>query len=392
MSDLNVLFISRRNVHAAYYRSLIDQLDLSSKIHTMGKPSLPSVKCFSEAFSKNLDDIVDSQYKRKVARSPKFWKLSGIGYAYKKILGLTEKLRLAKYLNLLNKENPNIVILWNGNKLPNQTVALAAKMSQVKLYFYENGLLPNTTSLDPQGVNEASSVSRDPGFYFNEKIETLPIFEPPELIAREQHKKRQKGNVIDLPERYIFVPFQVPHDTQVVCFSPWIDSMESLYDEVMLAVNQLGDPTLKIIFKEHPSWHKHFDGLYQKDMNAIFANHNDTEQLISGAEAVITINSTVGLEALQLGKKVITLGEACYNIEGLVLACKNRSELADHLTQLDHWQPDLNLRNNYFRYLQYVYCVDGSWKKCTSEHVLAVNKRLTQGDLFSFFSQDKSAK
>lgn len=389
---MSILFVSRKNVHVKYYNKLREQLGLPSKMHIMGKPSLSAFKYLNQAFSQPLDNIINSQYKRKMARSPSFWGRAEVRYPYKAILKLTERLRLAKYMALFNQEKPDFAIIWNGNKLPNQTVALAAKLSQVKLYFYENGLLPNTTSLDPAGVNQASSVPRTRDFYFNKNIETLPVFEPPKITAREQHKKRQAGDGIDLPERYIFVPFQVPHDTQVVCFSPWIDSMESLYHEVMSAVNQIGDPTLKIIFKEHPSWHKHFDDLYQKSTNAVFANHNDTEQLISGAEAVITINSTVGLEALQLGKKVITLGEACYNIDGLVLTSNNRSELIEHLKQLDHWQPNLDLRNNYFRYLQYVYCVNGSWKKCTSEHVLAVNKRLTQDDLFALFSQDKGAK
>lgn len=380
---MSILFVSRNSVHARYYRKIVGHLDADTKIHIMGKPSLAALAQLGRAFSHSMDDMVHSQYKRKLAKKPGFWQKSWVRDSYKVMLGVVEKLRLAKYLALLEQEKPDYLVIWNGNKLPNQTVALAAQVLNIPTYFFENGLIPGTTSLDPQGVNYVSSVPRDKAFYFSEQIEQLPAFTAPEIAARAQHVKRQSGDAVELPERYLFVPFQVPHDTQVVCFSSWISSMEQLYLEVMSAVKKLNDPGLKVVFKEHPSWHQHFTELYAKEGQGIFANHNDTVQLIQGAEAVITINSTVGLEALQLGKKVITVGEACYNLPDLVLNSRSQSELTEHLQQLNSWQPDLTLRNNFFRYLQHVYSVTGKWGECSAEHIQAVNQRLEKQDLFA---------
>jgi len=380
---LSILFVSRNSIHARYYKKLVDHLDADTKIHIMGKPSLGALKKLSQAFNQSMDEIVFSQYKRKLAKKPAFWQKTWVRHSYCAALSVVEKLRLAKYLALMEQEKPDYLVIWNGNKLPNQTVGLAAQILGINTYFFENGLVPGTTSVDPKGVNYASSVPRDKAFYFSDKIDRLPAFTAPEIAVRAQHVKRQSGNAIDLPERYLFVPFQVPHDTQVVCFSSWISSMEQLYLEVMSAVEQLNDSELKVVFKEHPSWPQHFTELYAQDKQAIFANHNDTVQLIQGAEAVITLNSTVGLEALQLDKKVITLGEACYNIPDLVLNSRSRSELAQHLQQLSHWQPDLTLRNNFFRYLEHVYCVAGKWAEGDERHFKAVNQRLMAQDLFA---------
>lgn len=75
-----------------------------------------------------------------------------------------ERLRYAKYLALLNNVDPEYVVLWNGNKLPNITVAMAAKALGINQFYYENGLLPGTSSLDPRGINFNASLSRDPSF------------------------------------------------------------------------------------------------------------------------------------------------------------------------------------------------------------------------------------
>ena len=72
-----------------------------------------------------------------------------------------------------------------------------------------------------------------------------------------------------------------------------------------------------------------------------------------------------------------------YILPDLVLNSRSRSELAQHLQQLSHWQPDLTLRNNFFRYLEHVYCVAGKWAEGDERHFKAVNQRLMAQDLFA---------
>jgi capsular polysaccharide export protein len=61
--------------------------------------------------------------------------------------------------------------------------------------------------------------------------------------------------------------------------------------------------------------------------------------IIQGSQGVVTVNSTVGIRAVQLGSPVITLGDAIYDVDGLAFqggidqfwtaAPKPSSELVD---------------------------------------------------------------
>ncbi|MGI2171031.1 capsular biosynthesis protein [Shewanella sp. MF05960] len=377
------LFISRKNVHAKYYKKIIKKVSMDCQLHIMGLPKFTAVNYLKNAFNVDFDGVVKSQLIRKRARSP-IWANAAVSAAYRFLLVLIERLRYAKYLALLNEVKPECIVIWNGNKLPNITVAMVAKSLGIKQFYYENGLLPGTSSLDPRGINFNASLSRDPSFYLNFDPQNLLEFSEPEIIPREDHKKRCAFDSTKIPERYIFAPFQVPHDTQIASFSPWIDSMEMFYDEVLKAVKSLNDPSLKVVFKEHPSWHKHYSHLYNKDSIATFANGNKTCDLIQCAEAVVTINSTVGLEALLLSKSVLTLGQACYNIEGLVKNANNPEQLSENIKAvIQGWEPNLQLRSKFFKFIEHVYSIPGVWKHTEDKHIKAIEARFTGSDEFA---------
>jgi capsular polysaccharide export protein len=342
------------------------------------------------ACKKNFDDVIQKQIKRKKAQS-EFWNIRIVEKVYTFVMKVHEKLRYAKYIALLKESKPKNVIIWNGKKLPNITVVMAAEHLKINVFYFENGLMPGTTTLDPKGVNASASLTRDPSFYLKFDPENKLSFSPPQLSQRGNHKKRQVFLDKDLPENYIFVAFQVPHDTQIASHSPWISSMEMLYDEVIKAVKSINDPSLKVVFKEHPTWHKHYESLYYKNDIGIFANGNTTSELIQQSKAVITINSTVGLEALLLNKKVITLGEACYNIEDLVLHANNSHDLIYCVKKINQgWTLNQILRDKFFTYLEHVYCIPGSRKEAEKKHLDAIRNRLNGSDSFSLSLNKKT--
>ncbi|WP_262501230.1 capsular biosynthesis protein [Pseudoalteromonas sp. FUC4] len=362
---------------------------MDCQLHIMGAPKLSAVKYLKNAFQVNFTDVVNSQLKRKRARNA-IWNNPVITAVYTAGLVLFERLRYAKYFALLTETNPECIVTWNGNKLPNTTVAMAAKALGIKQFYYENGLLPGTSSLDPSGINYNASLSRDPSFYLNFDPQDELNFCAPDLIPRADHKKRCEFECADVPERYIFAPFQVPHDTQLASFSPWIDSMDMFYEEVIKALKSLNDPSLKVVFKEHPSWHKHYAHLYEKDSIAVFANGNQTSDLIKCAEAVVTINSTVGLEALLLNKRVLTLGQTCYNIEGLVKHASTAEQLAENMNEVvQGWQPNTLLRDKFFSFIEHVYCIPGVWKHTEDKHIKAIEARFTGNDEFAKYHGNK---
>jgi capsular polysaccharide export protein len=109
--------------------------------------------------------------------------------------------------------------------------------------------------------------------------------------------------------------------------------------------------------------------------NVLFAT-NQTQDLIKNAKAVITINSSVGIESLLFNKRVITLGEAFYNIDGIVKHIKP-NELKNTLKNLD-WEVDERLIKNFLGYLYYEYLIPSSWKHPDKSHFEKLTSRISQ--------------
>jgi len=103
--------------------------------------------------------------------------------------------------------------------------------------------------------------------------------------------------------------------------------------------------------KEHPSFALSIRNKVRPHPRILFANSNETRELIESAAGVLTINSTVGLEALTLGRKVVALGDAPYNVEGLVQMAASVPEVIDRLSALDIFTPDEVLRDTFIGYV-----------------------------------------
>nr|VFJ94294.1 MAG: Methyltransferase domain-containing protein [Candidatus Kentron sp. H]VFJ94838.1 MAG: Methyltransferase domain-containing protein [Candidatus Kentron sp. H]VFK01303.1 MAG: Methyltransferase domain-containing protein [Candidatus Kentron sp. H] len=297
-----------------------------------------------------------------------------------KILNFRMKaaIKISKFINYLKIRNPDLIILWNGLRLNEQCVSQAAKKLNIPVLYMENGLLPNTTTLDPRGVNYLNSVPREKSF-FESIQEQEDRAEFPELVPRAPLEGKKAGNEIELPSQYIFVPFQVEDDSQIVLFSPLVKKMDELVDITVECVEP--NQSLALVFKEHPTSPIDYTQLrerYRGNDYVIFANGNSTQSLIDGARAVITINSTVGLEAALLGKPVITLGQAFYSIPGIAHHVENKSELKNILDCDLKSLVDDSLRSKFFHYLHSEYSVQGMWRKPTIEHWKSLEQKIVE--------------
>ena len=210
----------------------------------------------------------------------------------------------------LEARNPDVVVIYNGSNYP-ESVLEAASRGRSRV-FIEAGFFPGTLQIDPKGLNGANSVPRDPAFYLDANEDFAAEGYPQSVNNRPSKTAAER---VELDPGYIFVPFQVPSDMQVTQHSPWVRDMAQFLDVICDAADR--HPDLRFVIKEHPSFKRSVVGL-RAHPRVRFANGNVTSELIRDARAVITLNSTVGLEALLLERPVITLGEACYNIEGLV--------------------------------------------------------------------------
>src|SRR5690606_11472626 len=105
-------------------------------------------------------------------------------------------------------------------------------------------------------------------------------------------------------------------------------------------------------------------------------NANDTQALIEHAALVITINSTVGIEALLLGRPVLTLGNAFYNIDGLVSHADNVAQLREVVSAPGQAPFDPGLVRHFVAWLHERYLVPGRIKHWNDQHPVRMRQRL----------------
>jgi len=294
------------------------------------------------------------------------------GFAFKVILywfkSLLARNLFARYQKILQESGATVSVVWNGLKFRQQIWCVAAESLGIKLRFMENGLVAGYTTLDQNGVNFKNSLPRTAAFYESYGTHLTEIQKPSPVPL-----------LVDLPKRFVFVPLQVSGDSQIVCFSPWIKNMDHLGDELIRVASQCGTNGLQLVVKPHPKCSTPRDKLIQrlKTAGVSVLENVDSKLLVAHAEAVITINSTVGLEALEAGKKVIVLGQAFYNIPEITLSAQNSDELKSALNQIDTWRPNSRAVQGLFNYLKTEYQIPGDWRSASSDHVSALKNRLS---------------
>lgn len=157
-------------------------------------------------------------------------------------------------------------------------------------------------------------------------------------------------------------PLQLEHDFQLIAYSSFRDQNDAI--EKVIASFSKAPRFLALIIKSHPwdpglrSWHKvinHLAKKYQCEHRIYYLDGGDLDEMISYSRGVITVNSTSGIKALQLGKPVKALGQAIYDVVGLT----HQGEIDDF------WQrpmpPDRVLFDSFIKLLARKYQVRGTF-------------------------------
>lgn len=326
--------------------------------------------------------IIRYQFLRGELRYRRLFRFKVFRRLYKVVLGWAAGVFFANFRRYLAQENIAGIAVWNGCNLPLAAAVAAARRCGIKTVFFENGPLPNTTAVDFIGINYQNSFPRDPSFFHRVTIEEKKtgFLQKPELIARSFRKGKRLSSSVSLPDKYIFIPFQTYNDTQILLYSPWIKNMPTLVSAMIEARREAGEEDLWLVFKEHPSCRIDYSHLKQEfdKEKVLFATTNSTQDLIAQSLGVVTINSSVGVESLLLEKKVITLGEAFYNIPGLVLYAPDFSALTGCIKKLDSWSYDEDLRQKFLYYLRHYYLVEGKAGSPDENHLQEVKSRISK--------------
>jgi capsular polysaccharide export protein len=368
---MKVLFLALAKHQKNYFQSLLDSTELRGRVVVPAELPFPELSAIGRAMTQvDWHALIEEKCRERAVKKRYH------GWLYRLLLRLELLVMALRFAALLDKERADAVAVWNGG---HRYCSLLTSMcgQEVRTFYFENGLLPNTTTLDPRGVNYRNSLPRN-GEFYRDYARSHPVMAAGEegvrLIPR---KPRVEGGApVELPEHFIFIPFQDDRDTQVRLFSPWVRDMRELFALAERLVSELG---VAVVLKEHPSSRETYPDLHERVSDRLFfANQNSTQQLIESSQLVITLNSTVGLESILLGKPVLTLGQAFYNIDGLVLHGDNAGEVIELIRQNPGWQPDAEMRKGFLAYLQNEYCVPGAWASADQMHWLEVARRMQQ--------------
>ena len=168
--------------------------------------------------------------------------------------------------------------------------------------------------MDTRGINADISVPRDPSVYRSAHVASLNVNpmidrQPRKGLLKKASPKVSPADVGDGIN--ILLPFQKERDTQILEHSPWIRSMPELVGVVTDALRSAHLGSYRLWLREHPSSATRYPSI-NRDAAASsdcgFANGGKLADWLENMDLVITINSSVGMEALLKGKKVITPG------------------------------------------------------------------------------------
>lgn len=334
---------------------------------------------------------------------------------------LSKAARLAPQLeSFLLEERIDAVFLWNGSGLTTSLVSAFARQHGIRTLYGENGYLPNTMQLDPEGVNYFASITREAPQSFmshthdetrwkalqhllkNYRNGTLPEPQPPlkevsaslwskildtlnkpskpslHWLRKHRYNQNIPGHLPDLPEKFVLVPLQVVKDSQLLLHSPLLSNDTiSFVRECHQAVQTLGDD-YRLVVKLHPADLRHSDygPLADELPQALFVSHQPVNQLLERCRAVITINSTVGFEALIYHKPVITLGRNFYTFPGITYPVKKLDQLAATLKTAIQSPIDDKRLDQFIYYIYDRYLTHGSWKNYSPQSRQAVTDRI----------------
>lgn len=372
-SELDILFLYRTNKKKRYFSHLKDYLATTLNCEVQSYHELPGVRT-KALETRQLNEIVFKAEQELYNAKSDAWQTLKV-WMRPFLIDQIKKL-YSRLFCFLSEKRPKVLAIWNGHKWQDNVLHAVNAHFRIPVAYFENGVLPDSTTMDFCGINALNSVPREVAFY--QQLPQAPSDLSSKVVGRKYKNKTAKQSGFSLPDRYLLVPFQKDRDSQLLDNSSWIKSMTQLFGVLISALESSDRHDLHLVFREHPSAKKRHAALHKlaaMHPRVCFDQQSDLSDIITRAEAVVTVNSTVGLEALLLKTKVITLGDAFYDLPSLVLRAASTPELATHINALGRFTPDRDVLQKFIGYLKQDYVIPGDWKTPSTLHLQRVEQR-----------------
>ena len=151
------------------------------------------------------------------------------------------------------------------------------------------------------------------------------------LLLQRNRAEKQINAFLNKDGMKFLFPLQLDSDFQVRIHSPF----GGIPDALEFVLNEFATwapANSQLLIKNHPLDNGQID--YENRIEQLckqlgiaervcYVDGGDLNQMLSGVDGVVTINSTVGITALEAGCPVMLLGKAIYAIDGLVVGAKD---------------------------------------------------------------------
>jgi capsular polysaccharide export protein len=214
--------------------------------------------------------------------------------------------------NIIENYKLEKIIIWNGfTGYVANILRLICQQRKIECAFLERGLLKGSLFIDRMGVNGASSLNElTPSI-----VDSFSLSNEEESFVKNLFNLSTEidKNVTAKINLNILFPLQVQLDTNIILYCKYRSMRETFLD----IYSTLNTKESSFLIRPHPE--ETVDTLINipRFDNVKVSSEKSLEHWLDWADLVVTINSTVGLEALIKGKKVISLGQSIYSSAGL---------------------------------------------------------------------------
>ncbi len=278
--------------------------------------------------------------------------------------------RLRAHVNALmaklQRDKITHVLVWNGLKERRLLMAQAARAVGAQTIYGEVAPLPGKICFDAKGVNQNNSLPRDAQFYLNWMENNNHAPQAWRALGDEMNERVARDGapqdaLFDETEPFIFVPLQVPDDSQITEFSDWTRSAKNFVNIVARMANHL--PTgWHIKIKEHPSARIRLTDTIKPLLSKRLrlANSNSTIDMMRHCQMVLSVNSSVALQAFYFDKPVLLCGQSYFGFAPLTAVAKDETALANFIANPSQVTFSKDARAAFMTYLSEEYFFDGN--------------------------------
>lgn len=282
-------------------------------------------------------------------------------------LGRAAKLRLLAWQyngarRLFGADPQAVAVCWNGLNGSRRAFRDGAHDAGARTLVFELAPLPGRITVDRRGVNFDNELPREIGFYrdwFARRDGDPEAWRAIGAEIRQRAPARPaEGEAPSRPltEPFLFAPLQVPGDTQLRLHGGAYRTVEAFLRALCQAAGALPEGW-HLRIKEHPTKPAGAAAIIADypDAPVVLDNVTDTFAQVQAARGVLTVNSSVGLEAMWFDKPVVACGQCFWALDGVALRAPDAESLRAVMAAPEALTFDPGARAAFLTYLDEVY-------------------------------------